>query len=714
MVDPVLFEVLRHRLWAINEEAAAAIARISGSPVANEAYDFNTGLMTGSGQVLVVGPYVMAHAAALDGIVEFLIDEYSENPGIRDGDMFATNDPYLGANHQADVAIVAPIFHEGERIMWCGSIVHQSDVGGPVAGSVNSKAHSIYEEAIPLAPIRMVEEGRVRKDLEREYLIRSRMPGLNALDLRGQIAANRVQVERVRALCDEYGREAVLDVVDHLVDTTEKRFRARLAELPDGEWSSETVVEHDGLTDTAYRVACTATKTGDELKFDFSASAKQAPAVINCSPGAVRGYVLGTLLTMLGYDMSWTPAGVWPAVEVVTTPGTIVSPEWPAGAAVGNQAAGTAVRTVVNCCVAEMLDGSAALAEKAMAPSMGSFSGQNISGLRADGNRFGTMLLDSLGGGMGARAFADGVDTGGMLTAPKSAIGNVEINEHNYPILYLWRRQASDSGGPGRWRGGVSGEHAYVAHRVDGTIESTQFGQGVEHPSSPGVLGGEPGSVNLYLCVRGGAKVGALSLEELDGEGEVLAAKGTVPLAPEDVFIHAYAGGGGLGDPLEREPELVFADVRAGTVSVAGAERDYAVVVTGSGNAQALDAEATTALRGERRRARLGGREPKPAGERPDGATRLGSGLDGIERDGATVRLCGRCQTELGPASEPLLDQLAEEIVPMGDRWPDAARLPGTSRFAFRRRHCPGCGAQVDARVRLEGDGSPVEEDEAR
>ena len=120
MVDPVLFEVLRHRLWAINEEAAAAIARISGSPVANEAYDFNTGLMTGSGQVLVVGPYVMAHAAALDGIVEFLIDEYSENPGIRDGDMFATNDPYLGANHQADVAIVAPIFHEGERIMWCG------------------------------------------------------------------------------------------------------------------------------------------------------------------------------------------------------------------------------------------------------------------------------------------------------------------------------------------------------------------------------------------------------------------------------------------------------------------------------------------------------------------------------------------------------------------------------------------------------------------
>jgi hypothetical protein len=135
-------------------------------------------------------------------------------------------------------------------------------------------------------------------------------------------------------------------------------------------------------------------------------------------------------------------------------------------------------------------------------------------------------------------------------------------------------------------------------------------------------------------------------------------------------------------------------------------------VVVGSGNAQALDTEATAKLRTERRRARLGGRDPKPAGEAPAGATRLGSQIDAVERDGVEVRICGRCQTELGPTGEPLLGQLAEEVVLVQERWPNTARLPGAARFAFRRRHCPGCGAQIDARVRLEGDGSPVEEAE--
>lgn len=721
MVDPVLFEVLRHRLWAINEEAAAAIARISGSPVANEAYDFNTGLMDRDGGVLVVGPYVMAHAAALDCIVEHIVAEHSDNPGFGEGDMFATNDPYVGANHQADLAVVAPIFHGGELIMWCGSIVHQTDVGGPVAGSVNSRARSIYEEAIPLAPIRLVEGGRLRKDLEREYLIRSRMPGLNALDLRGQIAANRVQAERIGELCDSYGAETVLGVVRQLADTTGAQFRARLRELPDATFSAATVVEHDGHSDAAYRVALTLTKRGDRLELDFGDSAPQAPATINCSKGTLRGYVLGTLLTLVAYDISWTPAGVWRAVEVRTREGTIVDARWPAGVAVGNQAAGIAVRTVVNACVAQLLDGSEAYAELAMAPSMGSYSGQNISGVRADGARFGTMLLDSLGGGMGATTVSDGIDTGGMLTAPKSAIGNVEVNEHNYPILYLWRREATDSGGPGRHRGGVAGEHAYVPHGSVGEFESTQFGQGIEHPSSPGLLGGEPGSVNRYLCVRGGRDLLARSLDELRGELELLAAKGTTTFGPDDVFLHAYAGGGGVGDPIERDPEAVRDDVVAGLVSGEAAREVYCVALVersageddaGGGGARAdrlaVDADATAELRLARRRERLGGREPRPSLDAPPaGGERRSSVVDRVELDGVPTHRCRRCGELLGPAAEPLASQLVEQVQPVAERWPHAAGLRGTARFRFRRHHCPGCASQLDTRVTLE-DAAPT------
>jgi N-methylhydantoinase B len=165
-------------------------------------------------------------------MVRHLIAEYSDNPGIGPGDMFVCNDPYVGAMHQPDVALVAPIFVEGTCVMWCGSVVHQSDVGGPLAGSVGIGARSIYEEAIPLAPIKIVEGGRLRKDLEREYLIRSRLPGLNALDLRGQIAANSLQIERVEALIARYGIDPILSATENLVTSTEHRFRARLAELP--------------------------------------------------------------------------------------------------------------------------------------------------------------------------------------------------------------------------------------------------------------------------------------------------------------------------------------------------------------------------------------------------------------------------------------------------------------------------------------------------
>ena len=191
--------------------------------------------------------------------------------------------------HQPDVVVVAPIFVEGELTMWCGSVVHQPDVGGPLAGSVTTGAHSIYQEAIPLTPVRMVEAGRIRKDLEREYLVRSRLPELNALDLRGQIAANRLQATRVVELCARYGRDRVLAAVDNLVDSTERRFRARLRELPDGRWRSLSLVEHDGVQDAVYRVALTMDKRDDELTLDFTDSSDQAPALINCSTGTLYG-----------------------------------------------------------------------------------------------------------------------------------------------------------------------------------------------------------------------------------------------------------------------------------------------------------------------------------------------------------------------------------------------------------------------------------------
>ena len=439
--DAILFEILRHRLVAINDEAATTIARISGSPVANESYDFNTALMDDAGNVIVIGAYVMAHACALDRVVRYVIDNHTDNPGIGDGDMYVTNDPYVGAMHQPDVVVVAPIFLDGERIMWCGSVVHQPDVGGPLAGSVTTGARSIYQEAIPMPPVRLVEGGTIRKDLEREYLIRSRLPELNALDLRGQIAANRVQASRIVELCHRYGRDRVLAAVDNLLDSAERRFRDRLRDLPDGRWRAVSLVEHDGVQDAVYPVSLTMDKRADALTLDFTDSADQAPALVNCGKGTLYGYTMAALLTLLAYDLPWSPAALLRAVTICSREGSVVDARWPAGVSMGNTAVGHAIRTAVNICVDNMLDGAVSYERQVMASCMGSFAGQNISGVRDDGSRFGTMLLDSLAGGGGARSFADGVDTAGVINSPKAAIGNVEVNEHNYPLLYLWRRQ---------------------------------------------------------------------------------------------------------------------------------------------------------------------------------------------------------------------------------------------------------------------------------
>jgi N-methylhydantoinase B len=691
--DAILFEVLRHRLWAVNDEAATTIARISGSPVANESYDFNTALMDNEGNVVIIGAYVMAHACALDRVVRFVIDEHTDNPGIGPGDMFLTNDPYVGAMHQPDVVVVAPIFVDGERIMWCGSVVHQPDVGGPLAGSVTTGAHSIYEEAIPMSPVRLVEGGRMRKDIENEYLIRSRLPELNALDLRGQIAANRVQASRVVELCARYGRDKVLDAVANLVDSAEQRFRARLRELRDGRWRAVSLVEHDGVEDAVYEVVLRMDKRGDELVLDFSESADQAPALVNCSKGTLYGYTLAALLTLLAYDLPWSPAALLRAVTLRSREGSVVDARWPAGVSMGNTAVGHAIRTVVNICAVNMLDGSKDHEHLVMASCMGSFAGQNISGVRDDGSRFGTMLLDSLAGGGGARSFADGVDTAGVINSPKAAIGNVEVNEHNYPILYLWRRQSPDSGGPGRYRGGLGGEHAYVLHGT-GRMQSTQFAHGVEQPTGLGVAGGEPGSLQRFGLARGGRTLAGRGVEDL-GEVEMLAPKGTVELLSEDVYVHLYAGGGGLGDPLERPPEEVAADVEAGLVSAEAAAADYFVALDSSGR---VDESATDACRAAERRRRLALGSAPAGSVAPTGdATRLSRHI--VQRDG--ICACAHCGTAWGAIGPELKAGLLVDEIPIPSRWPAVSGLVGADRFVIRRFYCPGCATQIETEVNL-------------
>jgi N-methylhydantoinase B len=208
-IDPVTYEVIRHNLWHINEEHGAMIQRISGSPVAMYALDLNPSILTEDAEFVYFGPYMQYMSGVADTQVKWMLENRSENPGIRDGDMFLANDPWVGAAHQMDIMLICPVFHEGELFCWVTNCLHQYDLGGITPGSFCPGAESCFDEGILIPPIKIIEDNRIRKDIEALYLRSSRKPEMVALDFRAQMAGNNIAKERVLKLIHRYGGEIV-------------------------------------------------------------------------------------------------------------------------------------------------------------------------------------------------------------------------------------------------------------------------------------------------------------------------------------------------------------------------------------------------------------------------------------------------------------------------------------------------------------------------
>ncbi|MFD2351458.1 hydantoinase B/oxoprolinase family protein [Nonomuraea ferruginea] len=495
MIDEITFEVLRHRLDTINDDAAAVLARLSGSHLAAEARDLNTAIMAPDGRVVCCGRYVLAQVVSMHLVVRDILENYADNPGFGPGDQFVTNDPYIGTLHQPDVVVVAPIFVDGELVGWCGSTAHQADVGGPNPGGITYDARSIFDEAVPMPPVRIAEGGRLRRDLEREYLVRSRTAELNRLDLVGQVAANRSVTAEVGRLCGQYGADAVAAVMDRLLERTEALLRERLRALPDGRWRHVAYVEyrpHGGTTEAVYAVRLTMTKRGDDLELDFTGSDPQAPGTINAAYPALAGFAIGGVLIYLCGGLPWVPGGVWPVVRIRSREGTVVHARWPAGVAMSTAATCQAVRVSVNACLARMLEASRDLAHLVMASCQAAGGGGGtVHGERGDGTSYATMTLDEITGGGGATWSGDGADSSGYTTSPGASCANVEVNEAYLPLLYERRAELADTGGPGRHRGGVGTLHALTPHGDGASMTMMSFGQGLQHPlAAGGVRGG--------------------------------------------------------------------------------------------------------------------------------------------------------------------------------------------------------------------------------
>jgi N-methylhydantoinase B len=612
-LDPLTYEVVRHRLTSITEEMGEALKRMSGSVVVTDCNDFDAAIMDEVGDVVQVGLYNTELAASLDMAANWTLRNRSRGRGINPGDMFLCNDPWVGGGlHQNDTSLFAPLFVDGELFCWTGAVAHQVDLGGVSPGSWSVGATDVFWESLPTPPVKIVEAGEIREDIEDVWLRRSRVPKLVALDLRAKIGANNVAHERLRALCQKYGAGVVKAVMRRTMDDAESRLRAKLRELPDGSWTSVAHQDSARAGDRGiYKIVLKLTKDGDKLVFDFTGTDPQVDGLINCTFAGLRGGIMPVLLTMLCGDLPWAPGGIYRCIEIISEPGTINNCTFPSGIGKASVASAWATTNVATECLAGMLDTHPEHRKRLMSVCCGTWDFALLAGVDQRGGGFVTMLCDSMAGGLGARSDSDGVDTGGLACIPMGRVADVEMNEFAFPMLYLWRREEPDSGGPGRFRGGVGASSCFVPHDSPiGGVHLVVSAPGKALPLASGLSGGLPAGTQHDVLLRG-TDVAALfaagrmpgSLTDLAGDTDLLPAHHETDLGPDDVYYTHWQGGGGYGDPLLRAPAAVASDLRAHKVSQGGAEEVYGVVFGADG---AVDEAATMTRRSALRRSRAG------------------------------------------------------------------------------------------------------------
>lgn len=594
-ISAVTFEVIRNRMVAITEEMRIALQSVSGSPTVTEASDFFTGLFLPDGSVASMG-FQVAFQAPVSGTV---IRHINAKPHlrVRDGDMFIGNDPYIGALHQNDVQMIGPIYAGDRIIAWAGVQAHQTDVGGMDFASWCPKAKEVHQEGIRIPCVKLVDQGELREDVLEMIVTASRLPDQLGLDIRAFIATVNVARSRVTEVVSRYGAEVVEAVMRRMIESSEAKMRARLRELPDGEFHACDFLEHDGHNNVLYKVDVHLTKRGDQLTLDFSGSSKQAPGFINATRAGLMGGTTGGLLPTLAFDIQWNQ-GVMAPVEVIAPDGLICTAQFPAPVGSATVETVWVVSNAVMLALNKLLATSPKYRFRTQTISDGCMATFNLGGTNQYGEPFGLHLMDPIAAGSGAFASKDGVNGGGPITSPVSAIADVERNEQVAPLFYLYRRLAGDTGGAGKFRGGLSGEIAITLGGIE-RANALIMTHGAEVPNTSGLGGGWPGTTVRQALGKNAIKNG----RPQPGEWEVFGPKpGLMVMTNRDVFAVTWQGGGGWGDPIERDMDAVGRDVAAGAVSPEAAKEIYGVILNGG----TVDIAASNAERQNIRLKRVG------------------------------------------------------------------------------------------------------------
>ena len=566
-IDPIRFEVIRNALVEATEEMASALRRSAYSTNIKTRHDFSCAIFDLNKRTVAQSFSQPAHLGSLVETVRRALDTYGQER-LSEGDGILVNFPYGGGVHLNDIALISPIFYDGDVVGYVASLAHHVDVGGGAPASIGA-FREIYQEGVIIPPVKFMVEGQINRDVFDLVLAQVRAKRETAGDFRAQIASNNTGIRRMTALLDRMGVETVDRYVDELIEYTNRRTQAELAKLPKGIYASEGYLDSDGYTEDPVSLVVSVTIDDDGLLFDFTGSDLQRRAPVNSTYAQTHSGVAFVLKCLIDPDVP-VNAGFYRNVRMVAPEGTVVNCTEPYPV-VGGWETQIRMSDIIFKALAQAIPEKVPAGTEAMICHSG-FGG-------SDPYRNETYcFLETIAGGYGGRASKDGPDAV-QPHGKNTANAPVEETELNYPVRITRYELVENSDGPGKYRGGLGlrRDYFFPDHEASFTILADR-----ERWGPHGLFGGLPGERAHYVL-------------NPDSDATELGSKVTVQLKENDVVSYRTCGGGGYGPPQERDPEDVLWDVRNGKVSLERARKFYRVVV--DADSLTVDLEATSRLR---------------------------------------------------------------------------------------------------------------------
>ncbi len=580
-VDAITLEVLQNKFDVIADEMEIALLRSSYSPVVKEGLDASSALFTIKGEVIAQAASIPIHLGCLIPAVQRLVAAFPAD-SMAEGDAYIMNDPYDGGTHLPDTTIVQPILYKGRPVALCATMTHNQDIGGKTPGSTPTDATDIFQEGLCIPPLKFYDRGKPNATLHAMLRKNVRLPDVTMGDLHGQMAAGMVGMRRMQELLDEYGVQLMQEAVEQLMKRAEALTREKISAIPGGTYSFTDYLDNDGVElDRPVKIHATVTVKGSNIHFDFTGTSKQSKGPINsvASSTISGGYYA---VRAIAGPLIPNNSGCYRPISFTLPEGSLVNPRHPAPV---NARAITIFR------IADVLQGALvqAIPQQLTAGHAGPFTG-TLGGIDPrTGQPYVTHELGT--GGIGARPNKDGIDV--LDFGPVNCMNiPIEATELTHPLRVRAYHLRQDSGGAGRFRGGLGSEKGIeVTHgEVQVSLRGERF-----FTQPWGLHGGIAGASAKAWIAR------------QDGTREEIRSKRVFTLRAGDTLHIHTAGGGGYGDPLTRDPERVWEDVLDRKVSREQAGDIYGVVLQGED--LAIDQAATTARRkalgGSRRQSSL-------------------------------------------------------------------------------------------------------------